>query len=313
MDPQSESSPSVNRRRGLAWAMGGALGGGFFAIPWKVAAGIGESAHNALILLVVAAIANTVLLVGQRVTARAVPLSISGIDFWVASALALFTLFGNLASAAAIEELSPALLNVMLRSEVILVAVLAWILLGERVELRFWFGAALAVVGLTWMQGAPDGLASFGRFGPGTGMALLGACCFSSMAIVTRRFIHRIQPVMVNALRLWIAVAMWFVFNASAGLADVPREQIFFAGLAALAGPFFGRLCIMISSRDLEARVTALSSLATPAMTLGLAFLFLGDWPMPHELIGGAVMIGGISLSLIRSVRWPRRVLSNAD
>jgi drug/metabolite transporter (DMT)-like permease len=89
-------------------------------------------------------------------------------------------------------------------------------------------------------------------------------------------------------------------------LGEIPSSQILYAGLAALAGPFLGRLCLMISARYVEARVTTLANLTAPAMTLVFAWLLLSDWPAPHQLIGGAIMIAGISIPLLR----PRR--SNA-
>ena len=296
----SRAGLSEDQRRGLLWAAAGALGGGCFAIPWKLASASGEAPTSALILLSVAATANTLLVVGRSWTKTGSPLSIGRTDLGVAVLLAVFTLFGNLASAAAIETLTPALLNVLLRAEVILVALLGWILLGERVDLRFWIGALLAVAGLVVIQGPARTQMLSELVGSGTGAALGGAVCFSSMAVVTRHFIHRIHPVMVNALRLWFAVALWFVLNPPPALAEVPAEQILFAGLAALAGPFFGRLCIMQSARYLEARVSVLTSLATPVLTLFLAWAVLGDWPENAELLGGAIMIGGIAVPLIR-------------
>jgi drug/metabolite transporter (DMT)-like permease len=81
---------------------------------------------------------------------------------------------------------------------------------------------------------------------------------------------------------------------------EMPQEQILYASLAALAGPFFARLALMISARYIEARLTTLATLAAPVMTLFLAFVLLSDWPLPHELIGGAIMIAGISIPVLR-------------
>ena len=134
----------------------------------------------------------------------------------------------------------------------------------------------------------------------GTGLALAGAACFSSLAIITRRFIHQIAPVTVNALRLWFAVAFWFAFNPLPRLSEIPPQQVFYAGIAAIAGPFLGRLALMNSARYVEARVTTLATLATPAMTLIAAYIVLSEWPKNYELVGGAIMIAGISIPLFR-------------
>ena len=131
-------------------------------------------------------------------------------------------------------------------------------------------------------------------------MAVVAAACFSGLVVVTRQFIHRIDPVSVNALRLWIAVGFWFLLNPIPDWSRIPREQIIYAAIAAIAGPFLGRLALMISSRYLEARMTALAMLSTPVMTLLLAFVWIADWPAPHELLGGAIMMVGIAIPLLR-------------
>jgi drug/metabolite transporter (DMT)-like permease len=289
-----------DRRLGLTWAFGSAVTAAFFVIPWKLANVAGDPALSVLLLLVVAALVNTALVVWRSFTSGLMQLRITGADVWVGSLLAAFTLFGNIASARAIQDLSPALLNVMLRAEVILVAVLAWLFLGERVEGRFWVGAAMAVLGLVVLQGPIEEMGTPGFLAAGTGMALAAAVCFSSIAIVTRHFIHRIDPIATNALRLWFAVALWFPFHALPSAEDVPGEQVFYAALAALVGPFLGRIFLMLSARYVEARLTTLANLATPVMTLVLALLLLSDWPQPHELLGGAIMIVGIAVPLLR-------------
>jgi drug/metabolite transporter (DMT)-like permease len=292
-----------DRRLGLTWAFGSAVTGAFFVIPWKLANTAGDPAVSVLLLLALAALVNTALVVGRSVASGRLALRITGADVWVGVLLAAFTLFGNIASARAIQDLSPALLNVVLRAEVILVAVLAWVFLGERVEGRFWVGAAMAVLGLVVLQGPIEDLGAPGFLAAGTGMALAAAVCFSSIAIVTRHFIHRIDPVAANALRLWFAVALWFPFHALPRWEDVPREQVFYAALAAFVGPFLGRIFLMISARYVEARLTTLANLTTPVMTLVLAFLLLSDWPQPNELLGGAIMMVGIAVPLLRSAQ----------
>jgi drug/metabolite transporter (DMT)-like permease len=295
--------PSSDRRRGLAWAFASALGSALFVIPWKLANAAGDPAHSVLLLLGVAAFANSGLALWQRLAAGGLRLRSLRTDLGVAVLLASFTLLGNLASARAIRDLSPALLNVVLRAEVILVAVFAWMLLGERVERRFWLGAAVAAIGLVILQEPSQDLGGGARFGAGTTMALAAAACFSALAVITRRFIHRMDPVVVNSLRLWLSVALWFPFHEASRLREIPTEQIVYASLAAMAGPFFARLCLMISARYVEARVTTLASLTAPALTLVLAWVLLSDWPDGPQLLGGAIMIAGISIPLL----WPRR------
>jgi drug/metabolite transporter (DMT)-like permease len=242
----------------MIWALASAAGAALMVVPWKLANEAGDPAHSVLVLLTVAALGSSTLGLGQRIRDEARPLRMGRMELGVASVLAIFTLLGNFASARAIQDISPALLNVLLRADVIFVAIFGWALLGERVERTFWLGAAVAMAGLIVLQGpiADDGL--WALLSSGTGMAVVAAACFSGLAVVTRRFIHRIDPVAVNAIRLWIAVGIWFLFNPIPDLSRIPHEQIIYSAMAAIAGPFLGRLALMISSRYLEARMTTL-------------------------------------------------------
>lgn len=295
-----------DRRLGLAWAFASAVGGAAMVIPWKLANAAGEPAHSVLLLLGVAAIANTGLVVGQRIRAGSLRLAVGRSELAVAALIASFTLLGNLASALAIQDLSPALLNVLLRADVLFVAFFGSWLLTERVERRFWLGAAVAVAGLLVLQGPLPETGLIGLLRSGTGMAIAAAACFSAIALATRRFIHRIDPVAVNAIRLWLAVALWFPFNAWPEWSALPRDQVIYSTIAAIAGPFLGRLALMISARHIEARVSTLATLSTPALTLVLGFVLLSDWPEDQQLLGGAIMIAGISIPLLRPRRSPR-------
>ncbi len=270
-----------------------------YVIPWKLANEAGDPAHSVLVLMSAAALANSALAVGHRIAVGGIRLQSLSLDFAVASLLAVFTLLGNLASAYAAQDLSPALLNVLMRAEVMLVAVVAWLLLGEHAPRRFWLGATIAMVGLFVLQERSEGAHEGALLGAGTGMALAAAACFSALAVTTRHFIHRIDPVLVNALRLWIAVALWFPFHAWPRPGEMPTRQIVWAVAAAMMGPFASRLCMMFSARDVEARTTTLANLTSPLMTLPLGWLLLSDLPSSHQLLGGALMLAGIAIPLL--------------
>ncbi len=283
-------------RRGIAWSLGAALASGFFVIPWKLANQHGDAATSTLALLGSAALFNTALGFAQRRGGSQRPLG--RYELGAALAMAALSLLGNLAGATAMQTLSPSLFNVLGRGEVLVVALLAWAFLGERVERRYWVGAAIAGVGLLVMRDP------FGT-GPvdarGTFFAFLAVLCFSVMAVVTRHVIHRVDPVRVNALRLWMTLPFGYVLaGAPTGLADVPSAQLGYAALAAFAGPFAARLCLILSSRYVDARVTTIGALSAPAVSLVLELALLGTAPPPHELLGGAIMLGGIAVPLAR-------------
>ncbi len=249
---------------------------------------------NTLLLLFAAAIFTSLLTGYQQ---RSFP-TFRAFDLRVAAALAACTLVGNLASANAIQLLSPALLTVLQRSEVIFVALLAWPIIGERIDRSFWLGAAVAGCGLLLLQGP----VSLGEpRATGIAWAAASAFCFGSMAVITRKFVHRFDTVSVNALRLWLAVALWFVWNGFPDeLYEITTEQVCYARLAAFFGPFMGRLCMMTSAKYIEARITTLATLAAPPLTLALAYVVLSDLPGAREIQGGIIMLIGISIPILQ-------------
>jgi len=297
---------SNDHRKGIFWACVAALGTASFVVPWKVASGYGDTATNTLILLAAAALFNSAATVAQQ---RTIP-RFRRFDFWVAMSLAVLTLLGNLASAHAIALVSPSLLTVVQRSEVIIVALLAWPVLAERVEKRYWIGAGIAGIGLVVLN---DPFSDGDGANRGVLWAIASAICFSALAVVTRKFIHRIDMISSNALRLWLAVGLWFVFNGfPASLQQINGHQVLYASLAAFFGPFLGRLSLMTSARYVEARVTSLTSLTSPPLTLLLAWILLSDLPSTLEMQGSAIMLFGIAIPLLGWLK-PWRVESSTN
>jgi len=297
----------ANQRQGLLWASSAAICIGVFSVPWKAANTAGDPLVSTLVLLLSAATFSTLLTVAQQ---RRLP-RFRRFDLVAASVLAVLTLAGNLASAHAIQSISSPVLTVVQRTEVLVVALLAWPFLGERVERRFWLGAAIAAVGLVVLRDpfAAEEVGAVAQAGAaqraeGIALAAAAASMFGCMALFTRRVIHQIDPVVVNGLRLWISVGFWFALNGVPdALREAPRDQIFWAALTGFIGPFFGRLSMMLSARHLEARKTVLMTLAAPPVTLVVAVIALGDWPSGRELAGGVVMLMGVAIPLF----WPSR------
>lgn len=284
---------------GVAWALAAAVMVAGFVVPWKMAAPHGEASSAVLILLTTAAILNTILLpftrhAGERVTPEAIRLT---------AILAVLTLLGNFASAAAIERISAPLLNVMQRFEVLVVALMAWVALRERPHALFWVGAFVAAVGFVYMQGGEAELDSMGLI-----YGVASSVAFGAMTVAVRHYIQHVDVAFVNALRLWVSVGLWFVVQGRLPDADsFSSTQIFYVAIAAIIGPFLGRLCTMQSSRYLEARFTSLILLSSPVLSVPIAWFFIGAVPTEREFAGGAVMLAGIAIPVTLMLYQHRR------
>ena len=142
--------PAGDRIRGVLWSMGSAIGAGAFMVPWKIATEHGQESDAVLVLLAIAATLNTLAL---PMTRRPKGTSSLGATLLLSTVLAIFTLIGNEASAAAIARISAPLLSVLQRAEVVIVAVVAWVALRERADFAFWAGTAIAILGIVLLYG----------------------------------------------------------------------------------------------------------------------------------------------------------------
>jgi drug/metabolite transporter (DMT)-like permease len=240
---------SASTHLGLIYALIGALFAACFLIPWKVATLHGSAEDATLLLLAWAALFNTLtaaLLPEERKAQHASSLAPT---LKLSIAFAALSLAGNWLSAQSVQRISGALLSVLQRCDVLVVGLLGPILLGERARPSFWAGASIAALGL-FLLGSPAGDA-IGRAPQaelsGALFGLGSALCFGLMVVLTRKYIHMLQPVLLNALRLWLSVALWFAVERRWPTVTAPL--LLHTALAALFGPFGSRLAVMFSGR----------------------------------------------------------------
>jgi probable blue pigment (indigoidine) exporter len=121
------------------------------------------------------------------------------------------------------------------------------------------------------------------------------------MQVVTRRWITRIHPPTVNALRLWIsALGVALVPGAIAGAFGLPGSVVGLAALAAVCGPFLGRLMMMNSAHYIPAATSTLMGLMSPVLALIFGWTLLGELPGGAEVLGGAIVVVGMLVAVSR-------------
>jgi drug/metabolite transporter (DMT)-like permease len=288
-------------------AFAGAVLSACFVIPWRIATEHGDPNEATLVLLITAAVFNSLAQLFVPVEEAlpsahdpSLPLTLR-----LALVFAVLSLLGNYCSAAAVQRLSGPLLSVLLRCEVLVVALLGAVVLGEHVARSYWTGTAIAAAGLVLLSW-PDAGSSASRDANAAGVlfGLGSALCFGTMIVLTRKFIARIRPVFLNATRLWLGVLLWFLVQWRVPTASqLPLELVVGAALAGFFGPFLSRLCAIYSARHVTAATTALVGLAAPPLTLLLTLLVVGTMPSGHALLGGSIMLLGISVPVVAVVR----------
>lgn len=290
-----------NVRPGVLLALGAATGSALGVVPYKLATRQAEAAHVVLVLMFSAALLNTAASVpallrhwpGRLSTGQVCLRSTLRAGLWMGALAAV----ANYASSEAVARLDAAVASLLIQLQVLFAAWLGWAWLGEQVGVRFILGALVAVCGVALMQ--LDHARDAGEQA-GLWFGLVGAACFGSMQVVVRRYIHRLQPVWTNGLRLWMAVGLLAaVPGALHGALHCPREVIALAAASAFCGPFLGRLMMMLSARHIPAARSTLLGLSTPVLALLADWWVLDSLPRALQCVGGAVVVMGMLFALV--------------
>ncbi len=273
-----------------------------YLIPFQAA---GDRAPRELVvlgMLSVAALLNTLTNLAGRVRGAGAsrPRRSWRLAVGVAVVLAAFTVIGAYAIAQALASLGPGLTSVIQQTQLVFVAAASALFLAEHISGRFMVGAGAALAGFAIMRlpaliGGADAVAVSGML-----WALLSAVIIGLIHVITRRVITRIDPVAVNALRLWLAVGMLLCLPGQAqALASLDWVTWALCAGAGFVGPFTGRLCLMYSVRHISASRSALITLTTPLFAFFLGFIAFGIVPGAYEIAGGALIVAGVALPLL--------------
>jgi drug/metabolite transporter (DMT)-like permease len=281
--------------KGFWLTIAGCAGAACFLVAYKLAAGLGDTTDATLVMLISAATLNTATgLAHER--GRASP-PFDRLSWRLAIGLSVLTLLGNELAIEAVHRISAPLTSVLQQTQVLFVALLGRIILDERVTLRFWIGTSIAAAGLFVINDASSAALALDQVG--MMLAVASAACWGLMAVYTRKYIHRIRPIPVNALRLWISVVLWFLVHARLPRLPMRLDFVAFCALAGVFGPYLSRTALMHALVYISPTKTTLIGLATPAITMLPAFLVFGMLPSTRELAGSLIMIAGIALPVI--------------
>ena len=167
----------------------------------------------------------------------------------------------------------------------VLAALLAWVLLGERINRRTAVALALALAGVGIMLGAPGSGNLTGDL-----LALAMALSFALALVITR---HRRDVSMAPATCL-SQVLLMVVFLPFASLGDVSGEDL--TVLAALgAGQIgLGLIFLTIGARLIPAAQVGLITLLEVVLGPLWVWLALDEHPGTFTLVGGAVVVAAI-------------------
>jgi len=294
-----DAPAKISQGKGLVLSALAALLAACYLIPYKAAASLAGPDALALPMLLCAAVLNSLALAPRLRGHRA---RLNRTSLWAALALGACSALGNEAAAQALGLIDPGLASSVLRVQVLLVAAGGWFFLRERVPLALWGGAGVAMLGFVLLRvdlGGPRPALV------GLLWVLVAAVSFGVMQLIVRKSVDRIDHLLVNGLRLWLAAGLLAcVPGRAADLVAVDGHLWVLLGLAAAFGPVASRLFLMASLRHVTAAMSTLMMFLSPVTAFLAGGLVLGVWPGAAELLGAGIILAGVA--------WPVWVMLRA-
>jgi drug/metabolite transporter (DMT)-like permease len=190
----------------------------------------------------------------------------------------------------------------------IILALLTWALGGPPPTRRSAWLMGLILCGLLFALDVPAHLSGEAQAGPasllGIGLALCAACAFAAALWVTE---HRLAGLR-GSVRSMLTMLVVFASSLLAGALELipggaaqPSSSVGWLALAILAllyGTGFSLLFICMPRLDMARNAPVMN--LEPVATLLLGWLVLGQMLGPLQLLGGAIVVGGIVLLAYR-------------
>lgn len=202
----------------------------------------------------------------------------------------------------AIEYVGAGLATVLGNLQVLVVGVVAWLAFGERPSRNTFFALPIVLVGVALISGAIGGRAFGSNPGLGVLFGLATAFFYAGYLLVIRRGSHDLRrPAGPVALATVSTAAVAALAGAAVGDLDLTPAPASLAWLAVLGltSQSLGYLLISLSLSRLPAVLTSIILLAQPVMTVGLGIVLLAEAPTINQLLGVALVIGGIAVATV--------------
>ncbi|MBK8049704.1 MAG: DMT family transporter [Anaerolineales bacterium] len=174
------------------------------------------------------------------------------------------------------------------------VGLIAWLFLHQRVGANFWVGLFLALAGMTLIVAAGGALVS--GSGLGNLLAIIASFFYALYLLTTQRVRASMDTLSFMAISMLAATAILFVTNLVMqtplnGYSLTSYVALLALGLVSQVG---GWLSINYALGQLPATQVSVTLLAQAVVTTLVAIPILGELPAPLQVVGGAMVLGGI-------------------
>jgi drug/metabolite transporter (DMT)-like permease len=284
-------------RGGVIWLAIAGVGYGSLVVLIKWAVEAGLNAETALTLrFTLAALVWWLILIarrrplwpGPRLAVRAAGV---GALFYATNALCYYQ---------GTSRVSGSLAAMVIALVPVIVALLAWIMLGERLGRRGFLALALAVVGSILLAGRPEeGIDPLGLAWLGGAITL-----YSLYMVFSAPITHLLSPSVTVTYVITGSAILFWMWGALSGRLDfgfAPAGWAVAAGLALLP-TVLAMSAFLAGVRILGATYAAIVNGLEPLIGVLMSVLLLGDRPTPWQIVGGGLIVLAAFL-----VQWERR------
>ena len=174
-------------------------------------------------------------------------------------------------------------------------AILAWLVLGERLPVSGWLGIAVSVFGVGLIAAGDAGGIEMDR---GVLYILVSSASGAGYIVLQKHFMKTYTPLEFTAYAIWAGTAILLLF--SHGLTDAVRQAPGGATAAALyLGLFPAAIGYLAWGRVLAAWPASKAASAlflVPGISLVISWAWLGEVPTIVAVAGGAIALAGVGL-----------------
>jgi drug/metabolite transporter (DMT)-like permease len=221
---------------------------------------------------------------------------------WLAIIAGVFFAGDLLAWHHAVDQVGAGLATVLGNLQVIVVALVAWMFLGERPPRSVLLGLPIVLGGVVLISG----VVGSGAYGPnpglGTILGIVTALSYAGYLLVIRRGSTDLRrPAGPVAIATASTAVVAIVFGLAFGQLDpVPSWPSHgWLALVGITSQSIGYLVISISLPRLPAALTSVILLAQPVATVFLARVLLDEEPSITQLLGVVLVVGGIAVATV--------------
>lgn len=202
----------------------------------------------------------------------------------------------------AIAAVGAGLATVLGNLQVLVVGVVAWLAFGERPSRSTFVALPVVLAGVALISGAIGGGAYGANPGLGVVLGVATALCYGAYLLLIRRGGRDLRrpagPVAIATVSTAIVASLVGVVIGD--LDPTPSiASLAWLALLGLTSQSLGYLLISLSLPRLPAVLTSMILLSQPVMTVGLSIILLSEAPSAAQLIGVALVIGGIAIATL--------------